>query len=173
MKLTTDIFDQTRRLTEAQIAWILRHANQAIQRLGGVGEVRIKVIDDKEMASAHEEFAGVAGTTDVLTFDMADLDEHPRPSRPTVGEVSSDNVRNKYVLDTDILICIDEATRQAAPHGYPLERELLLYVVHGILHCVGFDDHDEAEFVAMHAMEDSLLAAIGVGPVFHRPRLED
>jgi ssRNA-specific RNase YbeY (16S rRNA maturation enzyme) len=46
---------------------------------------------------------------------------------------------------------------------------LLLYTLHGVLHCIGFDDHEEADFEAMHGAEDAVLAAIGVGPVFHRP----
>jgi ssRNA-specific RNase YbeY (16S rRNA maturation enzyme) len=47
-----------------------------------------------------------------------------------------------------------------------LEKEALLYALHGLLHCLGHDDHDEAAYQAMHALEDALLDAIGVGPVF-------
>lgn len=169
MKLTVDIFDETRQIPEEALAWLLRYAEIAIRRLGGIGEVRIRVVGDQAMAAAHEEFAGVAGTTDVLTFDMVDTEEHPRQMPPRAADIELGNVSSAFVLDTDILICLDEAQRQALRREYPFERELLLYVVHGVLHCLGFDDHNEENYKVMHATEDTLLAAIGVGPVFHRP----
>jgi len=45
----------------------------------------------------------------------------------------------------------------------------LLYVVHGVLHCLGHDDHDEAGYASMHALEDRVLYAIGVGATFAEP----
>ncbi len=179
-RLSIEILDETRRLPEAALAWLLRHAEQALRRIGGQGEVRVRIVGDEAMAAAHEEFAGVPGTTDVLTFDMsepidpgpetgADDQEWTPPPLPTLEQIRQDDVRCSYVLDTDILVCLDEANRQSTARGYPCERELLLYTLHGVLHCIGFDDHEEADFEAMHAAEDAVLAAIGVGPVFHRP----
>lgn len=37
---------------------------------GAAGEVRVEVVDDAAMANAHEEYLGVEGTTDVITFDL-------------------------------------------------------------------------------------------------------
>lgn len=167
--LNIEILDETRTMTEDELSWLIRHAHTAIQRLGSRGEVRVRVIGDAAMAAAHIEFAGVEGTTDVLTFDMSEPEADPLRALPTPEQVRLDDVRGMEGLDTDILICIDEAKRQASGRGYPFERELLLYIVHGVLHCLGFDDHEEAAYQSMHAMEDALLAAIGVGPVFHRP----
>ena len=36
----------------------------------------------------------------------------------------------------------------------------------GILHCAGYEDKSDEGFRAIHAEEDRILAAIGVGPVF-------
>ncbi|MFZ4430476.1 MAG: rRNA maturation RNase YbeY [Phycisphaerales bacterium] len=183
-RLSIEVLDETRRLPEAALAWLIRHAERAVRRVGGQGEVRVRIVGDEAMAAAHEEFAGVPGTTDVLTFDMSEpVDDGPEagdrggeedgerspPPLPTLDEIRQDNVRSSCVLDTDILVCIDEAERQSTARGYPCERELLLYTLHGVLHCIGFDDHEEADFEAMHGAEDAVLAAIGVGPVFHRP----
>lgn len=112
------------------------------------GEVRVRFVSDPEMADAHERFKDVPGTTDVLTFDLADTINDP--------------------FDVDLLVCIDEAQRQASDRGIPIEHELLLYITHGILHCTGFDDDTEPHAKAMHTREDELLSAIGVGPVFAR-----
>lgn len=130
--------------------WLVEHARAAVGHLGAAGEVRVRVVNDAQMAAAHERYSGIPGTTDVLTFDLA-------------GEPG--------VLDVDILVCVDEARRQAAARGHSVERELLLYVVHGVLHCLGHDDHDEAGAAAMHAREDEILGAIGVGATYApRPR---
>jgi probable rRNA maturation factor len=127
-------------------SWLAQHATLALRAIGAPGEVRVRVVNNAVMAAAHEGFAGVPGTTDVLTFDLAD---------PGSG-----------TLDVDILACHDEAVRQAALRGHSPERELLLYTIHGILHCLGHDDHDEAAAARMHAEEDRILQAIGVGATY-------
>ena len=90
---------------------------------------------------------GIAGPTDVLTFPL-DLDVR---GRPVAGEV---------------VVCVSEARRRAKEHGVPLERELLLYALHGLLHLCGYDDRTDASFRAMHRTEDQILTRLGVGPVF-------
>lgn len=125
--------------------WLAAEAARALALLDARGEVRIRIVDDAEMAAAHLEYCEIPGTTDVLTFDMSE----------TQG-----------TLDTDILACLDEATRQAAIRGHSIDRELLLYIIHGCLHCLGHDDHDEAAAARMHAEEDRLLEAIGIGRTF-------
>ena len=151
-----DIADPEGRLAAPALGWLIARARDAVMHLEASGEVRVRVVADAEMAAAHEEFAGVPGTTDVLTFDLADPDVPPN--------INLDG--RCRVLDTDILVCADEAARQAASRGYAVERELLLYIVHGVLHCLGYDDHDEAAAAAMHAREDGVLTAIGVGATY-------
>jgi probable rRNA maturation factor len=63
---------------------------------------------------------------------------------------------------------VDEAGRQSAVRGHTVEQELLLYVVHGVLHCLGHDDHDPDAAARMHAEEDRVLAAVGVGVTYAR-----
>ena len=66
------------------------------------------------------------------------------------------------------MLCLDEAARRSRDLEHPVEHELLLYAIHGVLHVLGHDDHDPAAFERMHAEEDRILEAIGVGPVFRR-----
>jgi probable rRNA maturation factor len=145
--LGVGVGDVARRAAEATSGLVER----AGAVLGVVGEVRVRVVGDGEMAAAHLAHCGVAGTTDVITMDLRD------------GAGAADRE-----IDADLLVCADEAARQAAARGIELAHELTLYVVHGVLHCLGFDDHDDAGFAAMHAEEDRVLAAIGVGVVFAR-----
>lgn len=137
------------RLAHADRTWVAQRGTAALERLGAVGEVRARLVEDAEMAAAHERHCGVPGTTDVITFDLTDG-----------GSASAAS------LDVDLLVCVDEAERQARARGHELKQEVLLYVVHGVLHCLGHDDHDEADAAAMHAREDEILSAIGVGATF-------
>lgn len=112
------------------------------------GMLSLAVVADEEMAELHEQYTGVAGTTDVLTFDLRDEGDDQAP------------------IEGDIIVCLDEAKRQAAQRNHPVQHELLLYAVHGLLHLLGEDDHNEADYQRMHAREDELLQAMGIGRVF-------
>lgn len=144
-----DLIDGDGSLGPADLAWLRERASHALVLLGARGEVRVRLAGDAEMADAHGRYAGVAGVTDVLTFDLAG------------GSGSG-------VLDADILVCVDEARRQALARGHAVGREALLYIVHGVLHCLGHDDHDDDGFERMHAREDDLLGRLGVGATFGR-----
>jgi len=145
--LGVSLIDRTGRFGRERSAWLIREAGMAA-RAAGVqrGELRVALVGDEEMAAAHLRHCGEPGTTDVITFDLADG--------------SGDE------LDADLLVCLDEAERQAGVRGIRVEHEVLLYVVHGVMHCLGYDDHDEASAGAMHAAEDRVLSRIGVGPVY-------
>lgn len=163
-----ELVDATRGLSRESLEWIASHASRALRALHTKGSVQARVVDDEEMARAHEEFLGVQGTTDVITFDLRDPDEPVALGLPTPESLASRAAGVACPLETDLLICADEARRQAQRRGTTMEQELLLYILHGVLHCMGHDDHDEAAFAAMHAMEDAVLVQIGVGAVFGR-----
>ena len=147
--LHLELTDSTGRLDAKAGSDLTALLHRAASELDARGEVRVRVVDDATMSDLHARHSGVAGTTDVLTFDLRPMGLGP--------------------LDTDIIVCLDEAARQAATRNHSPERELLLYALHGMLHCLGHDDHDEAAYARMHAAEDAVLTAIGVGPLFAKP----
>lgn len=100
----------------------------------------VQLVNDGVMSQLHARHMNDPTTTDVLTF--ADGNE------------------------VDVAVCVDEARRRAAELGHDLSRELLLYSLHGLLHAVGFDDREPADFERMHAEEDRLLTAIGIAATF-------
>lgn len=169
-ELSIEILDATQRLTRGQVEWLASHAHKAAGRLGAAGSVRVRVVNDAEMSAAHAEFLEDPTTTDVLTFDMSEGLADVLPPTPESVRLGSELI--VFVLDTDILACVDVASRQAASRGYSVEKELLLYVVHGMLHCMGHDDLDDESSAAMHAVEDAVLEAIGVGRAFAAPRTD-
>ena len=119
----------------------LAHINAVVHRIA------VMLVDDDQMSRLHEAHRGKSETTDVLTFQTS-----------MVGDP----------IEADIAVSVDEAARRAPRLDHTIEREVLLYTLHGILHCAGFDDRTEEQSRAMHAEEDRILEAIGVGATFAR-----
>lgn len=86
------------------------------------GSASVAIVSDSRMKILNSRFRGKDTTTDVLSFPhVADeFDENP----DFLG---------------DIIISADQAKRQAAENGLPLELELKQLILHGILHLLGHD----------------------------------
>jgi probable rRNA maturation factor len=130
------------------VPFVRRHLRRAHAILNpALRELSLAFVGDARMSQLHEEFMAIPGPTDVLTFP---LDQDAR-RRVTAGEV---------------VVCVPEATRRAKEHKVPLERELLLYALHGLLHLCGYDDRTARDYRRIHRTEDMILTELGVGPVF-------
>lgn len=158
-----DLLDATRSLPGSVREWLTGRTHAAGVALGLAGDIRVRIVRDDEMSRLHERFTGVAGPTDVLTFDFAGdrvlADD---------GAGGGGGVAPGLMLDVDVVVCLDVARREAAARLHRPEQELLLYIVHGLLHCAGFEDGTEAGAAAMHRREDEVLERLGVGAVFAR-----
>ena len=133
---------------QAHVPFLRRYLRAAHRLLRPpLNELSLAIVGDGRMSELHQQFTGIAGPTDVLTFPL-DLDSR---GRPTAGEV---------------VVCLPEARRQSKGRNIPVERELLLYALHGLLHLCGYDDRTGDDFRAMHRAEDEILTRLGVGPVF-------
>ena len=102
-----------------------------------LAEVDIAVVDDDEMAALNRRHLRHAGTTDVLSFDLSG--EH------TPG------------LCVQLVVSGPVARRSGPQHGFAPTHELMLYVIHGLLHQMGYDDVDVRAGAHMHAREEELL----------------
>jgi len=102
-----------------------------------LAEVDIAVVGEGEIESLNRRYLRHAGPTDVLSFDMSDA--------PAAG------------ISAQLVICGDVAARQAKAHNVPIEREILLYVLHGLLHLMGYEDESVRGAAKMHAREDEIL----------------
>ena len=128
------------------LPWIERQIRAVIALLEEpVERVSIRLVGDPEMATLHVRHMGIDGPTDVLTFPASEA------GAP---------------IEVDVAIGAAYAARSAEERGITVEREILLYAVHALLHVSGYDDHDPYDFERMHAREDELLRAIGVGAIF-------
>jgi probable rRNA maturation factor len=57
----------------------------------------------------------------------------------------------------EILISLDTAARQAAEYRLPYEHEAALYIIHGLLHLGGWDDHNPTEAADMKTLQERIL----------------
>ena len=105
-------------------------------------EVSVLLTDDAEIAGFHRRYMGIPGPTDVMSWPAADAAD--------TGFLG------------DVLISCETAARQAAELGHPVEREVCVLAVHGVLHLLGWDDQTGAEREAMQSRVDDIVDAISV-----------
>ena len=128
------------------VDWLEHKTTAVLLMLGkDQSQLVVRVVNDAVMSKLHQEHSNDSETTDVLTFDNGSTEDS---------------------IHADIAICSDVASRSVQDTKHSLSEELLLYIVHGLLHCMGFDDHDESSHQTMHEEEDRILMAIGIGPVW-------
>lgn len=100
-------------------------------------EVCVHFVNTEEIIQLHSEFFNDPTPTDCISFP--------------IDGVKSD--RSGYCMLGDVFVCTDVAKEYAEEHHeVPLE-ELTLYVVHGLLHLMGYDDIEEIDRKAMRDAE--------------------
>lgn len=107
-------------------------------------ELSIALVEDDEMAHLNEQYRGVVGPTDVLSFGCDD----PCPA-----------ASDEPIALGDVIIAPDIARRQAAELGTTVEDELDLLLVHGVLHLLGYDHEADEDAAVMQAREHVVLTA--------------
>jgi len=106
--------------------------------------VEIVFLGEKEHTALHEEFFQDSTPTDVMAFPFVEEEVFGREECPLFGE---------------ILVNVEMAATEAKLRKSDVAQELALYVVHGALHLLGFDDLNEADCKKMRrAEQDALLA---------------
>ena len=96
--------------------------------LSTLEEIEVSLVTDEAIALVHADYLNDPTPTDVITFHHG-----------------------------EILVSLDTAAQQSILHGETFEREVLLYIIHGLLHLGGWDDHEEAQRVDMHLLQARIL----------------
>ncbi len=112
------------------------------------GSFAVRFCGDRAMRATNRDYRGFDKTTDVLSF-AGDLPPSgdasrfgkpplPPPSRPAFpGFPAIPGFAGDHL--GDLLIAVPTAARQAAELGHTLDVELRVLLLHGILHCLGYD----------------------------------
>jgi probable rRNA maturation factor len=114
-------------------------------------ELSLVLVGDDEMSRLHEAYRSEPGTTDVLAF-------------PYDGE-SMGEVEEMLGYLGDIIICYEQAARQAAQEGHSTGEELVLLAVHGTLHLLGYDDEVPEEKSRMWRQQQAIMERLGLSHI--------
>jgi len=106
--------------------------------------VTLVITGDSQMARLNSQFRGIESTTDVLSFPSGD-----------------NNPDSEKIYLGDVIISYPRAVEQAKIGGHSIESELLLLVVHGMLHLLGYDHADKVEKESMWAVKARILSSVG------------
>ena len=99
-------------------------AEQVLSELHGSDyALGIHLVGEEEIARLNERFLKHAGPTDVIAFDH-----------------SSDATQDR--LYGELFLCVPVAVAQSRRYRIHWPVELVRYLVHGVLHLKGYDDHD-------------------------------
>jgi probable rRNA maturation factor len=99
-------------------------------------ELGIQLVGTKEMAQVNWQFLQHEGSTDVITFGY-------------------ENAESK--LHGELFICVDDAISQAKNFKTSWQSEVVRYLVHGVLHLLGYDDLKPALRRKMKRAENRLM----------------
>jgi probable rRNA maturation factor len=113
----------------------------------GVAEVSISLafVDNATIHRLNKQFLGHDEPTDVLSFPL---------SGP-----------GAKILEGELIVGAEVAKEQAGQRGHDVQTELSLYVIHGLLHLVGFDDSTPAATKTMRERERHYLRRLGLPDV--------
>jgi probable rRNA maturation factor len=106
-------------------------------------ELTIRVVDEAEITALNRQYRGKEGATNVLSF----------PYEAIPGVASS--------LLGDIVICAPVVAGESVVQGKPLDAHWAHIVIHGVLHLLGYDHHQDDAAHKMEARETELLDSLG------------
>lgn len=121
--------------------------------------IEFSFVDGEEIRRLNRELRGMDKVTDVLSF-------------PALDDVKGKAVFRKdhpFEIDEEgnlligsIAVCCDRAREQAEEYGHPYNRELHYLLVHGIMHCLGYDHMTDEEKAEMREKEELILGKLGI-----------
>lgn len=112
-------------------AWARRIAEGTLRAEKRKMDLSVLITDDRRIRRINKRFLDHDFATDVVSFDTG-----------------------------DIVISADYAKSYASKNGLPFRQELARYLVHGILHLLGYDDKKRADHARMHARQEAILRKI-------------
>ena len=128
-------------IDEGRLSGAVRHVLELESVRSAI--ISIAIVDEAAICDLNSRYRKHNYPTDVLSFPLSFDNDH---------------------LEGEIVLSIDAARNEAANYGWQPSDELLLYVVHGALHLVGYDDRLPDDTARMRAKERQVLAHFGLTP---------
>ena len=147
--------------------WLMRIAQAALGvALNSTDAVQMSLLitDDATVHNLNAQFRGLDEVTDVLSFSADHSGQWEGEAEPPEDPGGLDFVMppgEPYPLG-EVIVSYPQAERQAEERSTPLEHELALLVVHGVLHLTGHDHLEPEETALMQSKECTALAALNI-----------
>ena len=122
------------------------------------------------MARLNRATFGRRGPTNVISFPL-DVEEAPSPVRlqpgttvpHTLGPAPGGSASGPPTLLGEVVISLETTRRQAQESSWPWQELLDFYLIHGILHLLGYDHEDPASEASMNARAWELMSLLYPG----------
>ena len=145
------IVDSQVEIPKESLEYMNRALDEALAKegvYGDRGQVSLTIVSPEEIQQLNREYRQVNRVTDVLSF----------PQYASPNEIPADSM---YLLG-DVVICMEQAVKQAEEYGHSIQRELVYLFVHSIFHLFGYDHMEEEEKQAMREAEEAVMKQIGL-----------
>lgn len=116
-------------------------------------EISVRLAGDDEVRRLNAQYRRKDQPTNVLSFPMV---------QPDLIDTMSANTDDGELLLGDIVLAHGVCADEAAERGVSVEDHVTHLLVHGTLHLLGYDHHDDAAGEAMEAIERQALAGLGI-----------
>ncbi len=113
------------------------------------GEVTITISTDQRIRTLNRKFLGKDYSTDVLAFSFIE--------GKSLKVKAANSALSRMRLLGDVVVSAGTAIRNAKKYNTTAEYEIYLYVIHGILHLLGFDDANALKKAIMRKKEQYYL----------------
>jgi probable rRNA maturation factor len=137
-----------RRAAEAAIA---ESAFPQLTKAPRAVELSVRLTGDEEVRALNNRWRGKDKPTNVLSFPLAEADELEAADSP-----------GPELMLGDIVLARGVCTAEAAEKGVALNDHAAHLIVHGTLHLLGYDHHDDGAAADMESREVRALARLGI-----------
>ncbi len=122
----------------------MRHTTRTVLQGEGIADAEISLafVDNPTIHRLNQRYLQHDEPTDVLSFPLSEANA-PR-------------------LSGELVIGVEVAREQAERRGHDVQAELALYIIHGLLHLCGHDDHTAQDAAAMRQRERHYLRELGL-----------
>ena len=114
-------------------------------------ELSVRLSGDDDVRKLNAQWRGKDKATNVLSFPMAESDD-----------LTSAKLADAELLLGDIILARGVCEAEAADKGVSVQDHATHLVVHGTLHLLGYDHHDDDEAADMEAREVRALSRLGI-----------
>lgn len=127
----------------------------------------VAILDNASIRTLNARYLEHDYETDVLSFLLEC--RTPEPSSSTDPNAPRGEGKE---IEGDVIVSAEMAVNCAEEYGWSPENELTLYLIHGVLHLLGYDDLSYDEKQLMRSKEKECLELFGLTPAYREDDLE-